>query len=144
MLSAAYWIDHLQLLQHPEGGYYKRTYEGTFSSIYFLMTAAGFSALHRLQSTEIWNFHVGLPVELYYIEKDGRLVVQKLGGNYGFQAIVPAQTWLAARVSGEGYSLCGCTVIPKFRFEDFELAKRSELTAVYPQHRALIHDLTRS
>ena len=144
MHSANYWIEHLQLIRHPEGGYYKRTYEGAFSSIYFLMTPTSFSAFHRLQSAEVWNFHVGQPLQLYYIQKDGALVSQKLGGTSGFQAVVPPQTWLAAEVMGEGYSLCGCTVIPKFRFQDFELAKRIELTATYPHHRALIQRLTRS
>lgn len=144
MLSAAYWIEHLQLVEHPEGGYYRRTYEGSFSSIYFLMTDTSCSAFHRLQSVEIWNFHIGVPTEIYYIEKEGHLVSHKIGGGDGFQVVVPAQTWLAARVIGKGYSLCGCTVVPKFRFEDFELAKRSELRATYPQHRELIEQLTRS
>jgi len=37
----------------------------------------------------------------------------------------------------------GCTVAPGFAFEDFELAKRDELTRHYPQHRELIEKFTR-
>jgi predicted cupin superfamily sugar epimerase len=38
----------------------------------------------------------------------------------------------------------GCTVAPGFEFDDFELGKRAELVATYPQHRELIHRLTRT
>jgi uncharacterized protein len=42
------------------------------------------------------------------------------------------------------FALAGCTVAPGFDFEDFELAKRAQLVALYPQHQALITRLTRS
>jgi hypothetical protein len=34
-------------------------------------------------------------------------------------------------------------VAPGFEFEDFEMAKREELAAEYPQHRAILERLTR-
>jgi len=34
-------------------------------------------------------------------------------------------------------------VAPGFDFEDFEMGKRGELGALYPQHRELIEQLTR-
>ena len=42
------------------------------------------------------------------------------------------------------FALVGCTVAPGFDFEDFELAKRSELTKLFPQYRKLIEQLTRT
>jgi predicted cupin superfamily sugar epimerase len=33
---------------------------------------------------------------------------------------------------------------PGFDFEDFELATRTQLTGLFPQHRALIEKLTRA
>ena len=74
---ADYWIDKLELLSHPEGGFYKEIYrsdeaisadalperykgERSFStSIYFLLRENEFSAFHRLQSDEIWHFYSG-------------------------------------------------------------------------------------
>jgi predicted cupin superfamily sugar epimerase len=41
------------------------------------------------------------------------------------------------------WALVGCTVAPGFDFEDFEMAKREELTVQYPQHRNIIERLTR-
>lgn len=40
------------------------------------------------------------------------------------------------------FSLVGCTCAPAFQFEDFALAKRSELVSKYPKYEALINLLT--
>ena len=61
-----------------------------------------------------------------------------------FQAVVKAGCWFASRLKDPaGFALVGCTVAPGFDFADFELAKRSELTAAYPKHGKLIEELTR-
>jgi predicted cupin superfamily sugar epimerase len=61
------------------------------------------------------------------------------------QAVVKAGCWFASHVEdGKSFALVGCTVAPGFDFEDFELAKREELTRHYPQHRELIAQLTRA
>jgi len=39
--------------------------------------------------------------------------------------------------------LVGCTVAPGFDFADFELADKEALAGQYPQHAALIRQLTR-
>ena len=51
-------------------------------------------------------------------------------------------TWFGAETCGD-FSLVGCTVSPGFDFADFELANRTGLTELFPQHRALITRLTR-
>lgn len=40
------------------------------------------------------------------------------------------------------YSLVGCTCAPAFQFQDFELAKRSDLISRFPQMESLINALT--
>lgn len=40
------------------------------------------------------------------------------------------------------FSLVGCTCAPAFQFEDFELAKRSELISKFPKYESLISLLT--
>ena len=42
-----------------------------------------------------------------------------------------------------GFAFCGCTVVPAFNFDNFELAKRTALTEKFPQHSELINKLTR-
>ena len=60
------------------------------------------------------------------------------------QAVVPAGCWFASHVADwKSFAVVGCTVAPGFDFEDFEMGKRGELVARYPQHRELIEGLTR-
>ncbi len=163
--KAQYWIEHLQLQPHPEGGYYRETYraEGRLlgcclhehegprqlaTAIYFLLAGDQFSALHRLRSDEMWHFYAGSPLTLHIIQPDGQLVQVRLGNNpangESFQAVVKAGCWFGATVDDpEGYALVGCTVAPGFEFEDFELGDRQRLIEQYPQHREIIERLTR-
>jgi predicted cupin superfamily sugar epimerase len=38
----------------------------------------------------------------------------------------------------------GCDVAPGFDFADFEMGRREELIAAFPQHRRFVEQLTRS
>lgn len=164
--SARYWIDKLGLQAHPEGGFFKETYrcadtlqkeglpdrydgERSFSTaIFFLLEGTQFSAFHRLKSDEIWHFHTGAPLIVYSFDKQGSLKASNLGDpgqdDPTFQLVIPAGDWFAARCRDRNsFSLVGCTVAPGFDFNDFELAKRQALIDRFPQHEAIIADLTR-
>lgn len=159
-------VDSLELLPHPEGGYYKEVYrsantivksalENRFkgdrsycTSIYFLLTSDNFSGFHRIQQDEIWNFYEGSPLLVHVIDKEGAYTCHEIGmdvSNDLFpQLVVPAGAWFASSVKNkEDYSFVGCTVAPGFDFEDFELAERSLLIKEYPQHQEIITKLTR-
>lgn len=161
MKNEQYWIEHLQLEQHPEGGYFKETYRAkeevtnrngqprsASTGIYFLMTSAIFSAFHQIESDEVWHFYEGAPLSVYILLPDGELKVLKIGKDLEkdeqLQGVVPAGCWFASRVSvPNAYSLVGCTVAPGFDFADFKLANRAELTQEFPNHASLIKELTR-
>ena len=165
--NASYWIEKLGMEKHPEGGYYKETYRcdleiphdnlpkrfedsrNCATSIYFLLEGTDFSALHRLDSDELWHFYAGSSLIVHVIEESGNYRPIKLGGNFDegevFQALVKAGAWFGSTVNDrQSYALVGCTVHPGFDFNDFELAKREELTKLYPQHQPLIEQMTRS
>ena len=154
------YISALELLPHPEGGFYKETYrsEGITptpqggrnlsTAIYFLLEKGNFSAFHRIKSDEVWHFYDGDPLSVYVIHSNGTLDEIKLGLNLSKgqmpQAVVPANCWFASMVAeGGDFSLVGCTVAPGFDFRDFEMAKRTELAAEFPQHLEIISNLTR-
>lgn len=166
MHSAKFWIDHLVLQPHLEGGFYRQTYvsseliaqphlppryngQRAFSTaIYFLLEYPDFSAFHRLKSDEIWHFYTGASLTLWLISPQGQLSSLSLGPdpNRGhlFQATVPAGYWFAASLdTPASYALVGCTMAPGFEFDDFELAQTKELIRQFPQHRSLIERLTR-
>jgi predicted cupin superfamily sugar epimerase len=49
---------------------------------------------------------------------------------------------LPLRDPEKNYSLVGCTVAPGFQFEDFVMAKRSDLISHYPKAKSSIELLT--
>jgi hypothetical protein len=164
--TAEYWINKLQLIKHPEGGYYREVYRShefvhkknlpdryssfrSFStSIYFLLESHEFSAFHRLKSDEIWHFYEGAAINVLMIFPNGEFKRIEMGReaetNDVYQALIPKGCWFAAHVNEEDtFSLVGCTVAPGFDFEDFELGKRDDLLKLFPQHRDLIARFTK-
>jgi hypothetical protein len=164
--SAAFWIERLQLVPHPEGGYFRETYrsaerlEGAHlpgryggprahsTAIYYLLSAGEVSTLHRIKSDEVWHFYAGGPLVVSVLHLDGERQDVALGPDPDDgqlpQAVVPAGAWFGAALGpGAPYALVGCTVAPGFEFADFELADRGALVQRFPQHAALIERLTR-
>ena len=159
-------VKELDLLPHPEGGYFKETYrsEGKIAhtclspdfkgdrniatGIYFLIEKGNFSALHKIKSDETWHFYYGDALEVIEINELGQLTITQIGASIlqgeTFQYTVKANTWFGSRVSGNGlFSLVGCTVYPGFDFNDFELANRENLIKLFPNHQNIITELTR-
>ena len=87
------------------------------------------------------------PLDVFMIDKTGKLDVFRLGNNPKngevFQAVVPAGVWFGSKPAIlKSYSLVGCTVSPGFDFEDFEMKSRTELIEMFPQHREIVEMLT--
>ncbi|AYL96128.1 cupin domain-containing protein [Mucilaginibacter celer] len=158
--SAAYYIQTLNLLPHPEGGHYKETFRSgqevsrvgaadvkqACTSIYYLLENNDFSGFHRIASDEIWYFHKGAPLLIHVIDLDGNLTSHELSDldTGSFSVMVKAGLWFAAEIkTGEGFTLVSCAVAPGFDFSEFEMAKRDELVKKYPQHMDLLRRMCR-
>ena len=126
-------IKKLALEPHPEGGWYRQTWEAedgpraSGTCIYFLLKTGEKSHWHRVDATEIWHFYAGAPLELRLAEtKAGPARAHLLGPDFSAgqapQCIVPAHHWQSAESLGD-WTLVGCTVSPGFQFEGFELAE---------------------
>lgn len=140
-----------------EGGCFRRSGESAtilpggkraWSMIYSLITAEGFSALHRLATDEVWCFHAGDALESLRLRPDGSGEWVRLGLNPAAgerpQDVVPAQVWQGTRlVPGGRWALASCVVIPEFVWTDFELGARAALRAAYPRFAEGIMALTR-
>lgn len=125
-------IDKLDLLPHPEGGYYRQTWiagnEGraTGTCIYFLLKDGEASHWHHVDAVEIWHYYAGAPLILSMASSDqGPATDHTLGPDLAAgalpQMIVPEGHWQAARTTGD-WTLVGCTVSPGFDFAGFTLA----------------------
>ena len=120
MKTANYWVEKYHMQAHPEGGYFAETYrsaetipqdalpkrfegERNFSTgIYFLLESHQFSALHRIQSDEMWHFYYGTPLNVYYIDHQGFVQTIKLGDN--------PENGEVFLVKGENFFLRSCIV----------------------------------
>ncbi|MEV0121276.1 cupin domain-containing protein [Streptomyces sp. NPDC050703] len=139
-----------------EGGMFRRTWVGAEGEdgrpagsaiIVLLSTAPGdFSALHRLPVDEVWHFYRGDALELLLLAPDGSDRLVLLGESGEVQYVVPAGTWMGARVVGGGrygWGLFGTTMAPGFVPRDYEGGDAQELCARYPGRAALIRELCR-
>lgn len=167
MHTAEDYIQHFELLPHPEGGYYREMYrsqevhsvgnlpsrfEGDrhfLTSIYFLIKRDLPSHFHRIKSDEIWYFHDGGAVFVHVLHPNGRYELiclgKNLGANQQLQACVPAGSWFAAEcdVTDEiGFALVSCAVAPGFDFSDFEMGETVPLQRQFPAHYDLIQRLS--
>jgi predicted cupin superfamily sugar epimerase len=164
-MTAEYFIQHLQLQPHPEGGFFKETYRSSgiiplqsltgfngdrhySTAIYFLLEQGNFSAFHRIKSDECWHFYEGDTLLIHVIDNKGNYSCTRLGRKIDegemFQFVVPAGCWFASETAPEtSFALVGCTVAPGFDFADFEMANAENLSKEYPQHESLIRRLCR-
>jgi hypothetical protein len=164
--SAKYYISKLQLLPHPEGGYYREVYRSddvieagylpkryktkrtSSTSIYFLLEGEQVSRLHKLNSDEIWHYYDGCPARIYNIDEKGELTEVTIGRNLeqgeSLQVLIKRNTWFGAELKDKtSFCIVGCTVSPGFEFDDLELADRKKLLKLYPFHEEIIKKLTK-
>jgi len=135
-------VEDLQLLPHPEGGFYREMYrsptivnadgleqKSAYTSIYYLFSGNDFSSWHRIKSDETWYFHSGCDVTIYFFDQNKALQTIQLGlDSKCLQATIPANTWFAAKpVEENSFCLVSCAVAPGFEFADFEIGKRNSL-----------------
>ena len=148
-------IDKLELLPHPEGGFYKETYRSAKTvgdrnvqtAIYFLITSNNISRFHRIKSDEIWFYHAGSPLSVHTLSKDNGHKIQKVGLDLTKgevpQFLVPAETIFGSSLDEENaYSFVSCTVAPGFDFADFELFQTEQLLSEFPDYEAIIRKMT--
>jgi predicted cupin superfamily sugar epimerase len=126
-------IARLELVRHPEGGWYRETFRdapagggrGNLAHILYLLKSGERSRWHRIDAIEIWHYSLGAPLTLS-VAALGEPVRQLILGGDAFggelpHAVVPAGAWQSARSLG-AFTLVGCSTAPAFRFEGFELA----------------------
>jgi predicted cupin superfamily sugar epimerase len=124
----------LDLMPHPEGGWYRRTWTSsvtidtphgprpTATAILYLLD--GISSWHRVCSAELWCRHAGSAVALSTGgagDVPAGAVEHRLDPDHP-QVLVPAGTWQSAHLLGSEPALVTCVVSPGFDFADFELA----------------------
>ncbi|NJN96988.1 MAG: cupin domain-containing protein [Anaerolineales bacterium] len=164
MLTAQEVINLLQLEPLPhEGGFFHQTYRSPETipaaalparyeqervlgtAIYFLLTPIDFSAMHRLDTAEIYHFYYGDPLEMLLLHPAGSGELFLLGNNLGEgqrpQKVVERDVWQGTRLAPggqHGFALIGTTMAPGFEWVGFELGERDTLVQQYPDFGDMI------
>lgn len=149
-------VKSLNLLPHPEGGFYAETYRSAelipgkernlMTAIYFLLTSDNVSRFHRIKSDELWFFHGGSPLSVHTLDQNGH-TEHAVGSNpekgEQLQLLVPKDTIFGSSVkAANSYSLVSCVVAPGFDFADFELFTKEQLLPLFPDCEEIISRLT--
>ncbi|MEU1164193.1 cupin domain-containing protein [Streptomyces sp. NPDC005921] len=130
-----------------EGGLYTVSYRDEHSNgIYYLLESPDFSAMHVLDSAEVYHYYSGAPLSLLLLLPDGSIEQPVLGPDVLAgqvpQLLVPAGVWQGSSSTGD-WTLVGTTMAPPYRDEGVRFAHREELSARYPDAAARIGALTR-
>jgi predicted cupin superfamily sugar epimerase len=157
-----FYIDKLNMIAHPEGGYYRRNWQSLLSgdlkdgsgkvvfparklgsSILYLLPYDMVCKFHRVKCDEMWHHYQGTALYIYLLHPQKGLETLILGSDISSgqipQIIIHRDTWFAAElVEPAGFALCGCTLWPAFSYTDFEMAEPESLVDDFPQHKALI------
>ena len=121
-----------------EGGLFRSTFVGSgVSAILFMLIGDDFSAMHRLQSDEIYFYHSGSPLRMLLIDPDGipsEVIIgpDALAGQHP-QFHVPAYWWQGSSTDG-AWSLVSTVVTPAFDWQQFVLADRDVLVELVSRH----------
>ena len=134
-MDADYIINYLKLTEHPEGGWFKETFQSKETSngrsnvslIYYLLKENENSHWHRVtDADEIWLWHLGDPLLLSYSDERSTKEITlgpDFNNNEKLQAVIPKSIWQKAKSNG-AWSLVSCVVAPAFSFDGFEMAKK--------------------
>jgi hypothetical protein len=149
MNNAQQIIEELQLLPHPEGGWFKEEYRseqqiehngssrGALTTIFFLLEENQLSRWHEVDADEVWHFYEGDTLELLVAPPDfsrvDRILLNDITQNEKPVFVVPAGWWQAARTTGK-FSLVGCTVAPAFQFSGFRFLRDEEKVKMNTQN----------
>ncbi|WP_018143106.1 cupin domain-containing protein [Alloscardovia criceti] len=137
-------IEALDLAAHPEGGWYKRTWQSPLeyadtsrplaSLIYFLLPEGDYSDWHLVDADELWLWHGPGAVEIEVCDEDPRSLDAATYAKHSTrstlkidaehpkdtcaQFLVKAGQWQRT-LPGTSDALVSCVVSPGFTFEGF-------------------------
>jgi predicted cupin superfamily sugar epimerase len=137
------WARALDLVPHPEGGWYRETWRSELTiaqsalscdytgprsagtAILFLLLPGQQSAWHTVRSAELWFYHRGSPLLLQFGPAQDGAETYVLGSDLAAgehpQVVIPPGHWQRARPREAQPTLVSCVVVPGFDFADFAL-----------------------
>lgn len=161
MKTADQVIEEFSLTPHPEGGWFRRTYESSISlktidgrrpfgtAIYYLLKKEELSHLHYLDADETWYFHYGAPIYLHLFREDDYSKLC-LGNPIDHpeskpQITIPKGTIFGAipdQKSNFLFSFLSCSVCPGFWNQGFAWPDVEKLKSKFKKYTELLEKLS--
>ncbi|MCB1153977.1 MAG: cupin domain-containing protein [Deltaproteobacteria bacterium] len=160
-MSAREYIEHLQLIAHEEGGYFREIYQSEdtmllsdreggarplMNTIYYMLTHESPVGYLHLNKSDITHFfHAGSPLTYHLVWPDGRHETRIMGpdvaGGHLLQMTVPGGVWKATQLVDGEFGLISEAVAPGFDYRDWQIADEELVRREFPQHAAALADV---
>lgn len=159
-MTAKDWIEKLDMVPHPEGGYYTRPFISSekyirhdipgvcsserklWTSEYMLFEPGMIMTFHSLRSESVWYYHHGAALKMYLLSPEGDLYERKLGMDFESdctpQLQIPKNYAIAIEAGSDQFTLIGTMISPGFDMDDLKVYKREDLMRAFPYHSDLI------
>ena len=130
--------------KHIENGnfiekHYESNEEGRPSSgsIYYYLAPNIKSEFHKIDCDEYWCYIKGESLEIWIIDKKGKIIIKKFGIDEGCEPMIyfPKGVIFGSKslsISNEGTFL-SCITVPRFTYDGFTLFKQKEMEEIYPE-----------
>lgn len=146
-MRAEDFIKRLSMEGHIENGqylecHYEYTGQGRApsGSIYYYVSPGERTEFHRIDCDEYWVYNAGETLELWVIDRTGKLDVKHCGLSENAEPTIrfAAGEIFASRLSGDASDGClvTCITIPRFCYEGFELLEKERMLQQYPETKA--------
>jgi len=140
-------IRRFSLQPHIENGaFVERHYENAEAGraesglIYYYVAPDELTQFHVIDCDEYWCYVAGSPLDIWLLDPDGTLSVQRLGIAEGCEPAVFVRRGVAfaSRHTGapEEGTFLSCVTVPRFSYEGFRMFDREEMIACCPQTAA--------
>ena len=146
-------LERFKLDPHVEGGAFRELYHASGKAadrldsgvIYYALGPGETSDFHVLDSDEYWLYHAGSTLELWSVNEDGSMRIDRLGIEEGAEpcVVMRKHTIFGARhaVDDENAGiLVSCVTVPEFTYENYRILPKEEMLEKYPASRAFFRD----
>lgn len=119
------------------------------SGIFYHISQASPSRMHRVMGDIIYHFYAGDPIEMLLIYPDGHFPSAEfitfgndIAGGQTPVKVIPGGTWMGSRMLSDGdWALMGVTMSPGFHPIDYHIAENGELEGQYPAYANFMESL---
>ena len=147
--TAAEMAARLNLDPHVEGGSFRELYRDGMAEnrpreahgvIYYYLGAQEDSDFHVLDSDEYWLYHAGTTLEIWIVDEQGGLRVEKLGLDADAEpcVLLKGGTIFGARhlEGAQDGTLVSCVTVPEFTYANYRILPKAEMLEKYPESAA--------